>query len=114
MLKIKDSEGLEFVTEGRLYTKGTTTLIQYDETEMSGFEGCTTSLTITPTKVKMRRSGENLLTLCMIALFASVCGIVFMFTKAFFHSDSAFYVQLAVEQMKSGKLFPPGMIYKIN
>ena len=60
MLKIKDSEGLEFVTEGRLYTKGTTTLIQYDETEMSGFEGCTTSLTITPTKVKMRRSGENL------------------------------------------------------
>ena len=59
MLKIKDSEGLEFVTEGRLYTKGTTALIQYDETEMSGFEGCTTSLTITPTKVKMRRSGEN-------------------------------------------------------
>ena len=67
-----------------------------------------------PEKTGLGRSGENLLTLCMIALFASVCGIVFLFTKAFFHSDSAFYVQLAVEQMKSGKLFPPGMIYKIN
>ena len=45
------------------------------------------------------------------AMFASVCGIVFAFTKAFFHSDSAFYVQLALEQIKSGKLFPPGMCY---
>ena len=64
-----------------------------------------------PEKTGLGRSGENLLTLCMIALFASACGIVFLFTKAFFHSDSAFYVQLAVEQMKSGKLFPPGMCY---
>ena len=55
--------------------------------------------------------GERFLFLCMIALFASICGIIFAFTKAFFHSDSAFFVQLAVEQMKSGKLFPPGMCY---
>lgn len=55
--------------------------------------------------------GERLLFVCMIALFASICGIIFAFTKAFFHSDSAFFVQLAVEQMKSGKLFPPGMCY---
>lgn len=47
----------------------------------------------------------------MVALFVSVCGIIFLFTKAFFHSDSAYFVQLAVEQMKSGKLFPPGMCY---
>lgn len=57
------------------------------------------------------RFGSGLLFACMIALFMSMCGIVFMFTKAFFHSDSAFYVQLAVEQIKSGKLFPPGMCY---
>lgn len=57
------------------------------------------------------RSGERILFVCMIALFASVCGIIFLFTKAFFHSDSAFYVQLALEQIKSGKLFPPGMCY---
>ena len=47
----------------------------------------------------------------MAALFVSVCGIILKFTKAFFHSDSAFYVQLALEQIKSGKLFPPGMCY---
>ncbi len=57
------------------------------------------------------KAGESLLFACMIALFVSVCGIIFMFTKAFFHSDSAFYVQLAVEQIKSGKFFPPGMCY---
>lgn len=57
------------------------------------------------------KAGESLLFACMIALFISVCGIIFMFTKAFFHSDSAFYVQLAVEQIKSGKIFPPGMCY---
>ena len=57
------------------------------------------------------KSGERLLLACMIALFASVCGIIFLFTKAFFHSDSAFYVQLALEQIKSGKIFPPGMCY---
>ena len=55
--------------------------------------------------------GERLLSVCMIGLFASVCGIIFLFTKAFFHSDSAFYVQLALEQIRSGKLFPPGMSY---
>ena len=62
-------------------------------------------------KTGLGKHGEGLLFACMIALFVSMCGIIFMFTKAFFHSDSAFYVQLAVEQMKSGKLFPEGMCY---
>ena len=60
MLKIKSDDGLEFVTEGRLYTKGSTTLIQYDETVMSGFEGCSTSLTITPKRVRMKRTGSSM------------------------------------------------------
>ena len=59
ILKIKDEDGIEFVTEGRLYTKGKTTLIQYDETELSGMQGCTTSLTITPTRVRMRRKTND-------------------------------------------------------
>ena len=59
ILKIKDEDGIEFVTEGRLYNKGRTTLIQYDETELSGMEGCTTSLTITPNRVRMRRNNEG-------------------------------------------------------
>ena len=57
ILKIKDNDGIEFTTVGRLYTKGTTTLIQYEETDLSGLEGCTTSLTITPNRVRMKRSG---------------------------------------------------------
>ncbi len=60
MLKIKSDDGLELVTEGRLYTKGSTTLIQYDETVMSGFEGCSTSLTITPKRVRVKRSGSSM------------------------------------------------------
>ena len=62
-------------------------------------------------RIGLGNRGLVLLLICMAALFASVCGIVFLFTKAFFHSDSAFYVQLAVEQMRSGRLFPPGMCY---
>ena len=60
ILKIKDNEGIEFTTVGRLYSKGTTTLIQYEETDLSGMEGCTTSLTITPNRVRMKRTGENI------------------------------------------------------
>ena len=57
------------------------------------------------------RAGLILLSICAAGLFASICCIIFAFTKAFFHSDSAYYVQLAVEQMKTGKHFPPGMSY---
>ena len=60
MLKIKSDDGIELVTEGRLYTRGSTTLIQYDETVMSGYEGCSTSLTITPKRVRMKRTGSDL------------------------------------------------------
>ena len=60
MLKIKSDDGLELVTEGRLYTRGNTTLIQYDETVMSGMEGCSTSLTITPKRVRVKRTGSSM------------------------------------------------------
>lgn len=63
------------------------------------------------TRNGLGKSGTMILLVSMLALFMSMCGIVFLFTKAFFHSDSAFYVQLALEQLKSGKLFPPGMCY---
>ena len=53
-------DGIEFVTEGRLYNKGPLLLIQYPESELSGLEGCTTSLTIGKDKVRLRRSGEPL------------------------------------------------------
>ena len=55
-----DEEPLEFITEGKLSQRGSTTFISYEESPLSGMDGCRTSLTITPKKVKMRRSGENI------------------------------------------------------
>lgn len=55
-----DDEPVEFITQGKLSTRGNITFISYDESPLSGMTGCKTSLTITPTKVKMRRSGEHI------------------------------------------------------
>ena len=70
-----------------------------------------TEKTVRRERTGLGNPGGFLMLAGMAALFGSVCGIIFLFTKAFFHSDSAYFVQLAVEQMKSGKLFPPGMCY---
>ena len=56
---IFDEAPIEFITEGKLMTRGTTTFISYEESPFSGMPGCKTSLTITPKKVKMKRQGEN-------------------------------------------------------
>lgn len=62
--QINDQEShedvIEFVTEGKLYRKGQTTYVSYMESELSGVEGCKTSLTISDGKVKMKRSGKPL------------------------------------------------------
>ena len=54
-----DDDPVEFITEGRLSTRGSVTYISYEESPLSGMSGCTTSLTITPKKVKMKRKGEG-------------------------------------------------------
>ena len=56
----KQEDIMEFVTAGQLYHRGATTFIKYPESELSGMEGCTTSLIITKDKVKMRRTGQPL------------------------------------------------------
>ena len=53
-------DGIEFVTEGVLYHKGPLLLIEYPESELSGMEGCTTSLTVGKDKIRLRRSGKPL------------------------------------------------------
>jgi uncharacterized beta-barrel protein YwiB (DUF1934 family) len=52
-------ETMEFITEGRFMSKGSSKYLIYDESELSGVEGCTTSLKITDEKVKMRRYGMD-------------------------------------------------------
>ncbi len=53
-------DGIEFVTEGVLYSKGPLLLIEYPESELSGLEGCTTRLTVSKNKIRLRRTGEPL------------------------------------------------------
>jgi len=55
-----EDDSVEFITEGKLSRRGNITYISYEETPLSGMEGCKTSLTITPKKIKMKRTGEGL------------------------------------------------------
>jgi len=55
-----DEDRVEFTTTGTFQTDGKTTLISYDETSISGLEGCVTELVITPGKVKMSRKGDDI------------------------------------------------------
>ncbi|WP_206460051.1 DUF1934 domain-containing protein [Anaerovorax sp. IOR16] len=51
---------LEFITEGKFYEKGDSIYLVYKESEVSGMEGCTTSLKIKGDTVKMRRYGDSI------------------------------------------------------
>lgn len=67
MLKIKGKqtniEGeeniIELITEGKLYNKNGSYYLVYDETEISGMEGSTTTLKIQGQKISMKRFGNN-------------------------------------------------------
>jgi uncharacterized beta-barrel protein YwiB (DUF1934 family) len=50
-------ERMEFITEGKYLEEDGSVLLSYDESELSGIEGCTTSLRITGGKIKMERYG---------------------------------------------------------
>ncbi|MDR3295756.1 MAG: DUF1934 domain-containing protein [Clostridiales Family XIII bacterium] len=56
-----DDEGkMEFITEGKYADEGGSVLLLYDESALSGMEGCTTSLRITDGKIKMERYGDSI------------------------------------------------------
>ena len=55
-----DEQVMEFVTEGQLYERNGSTYLLYKETEMSGLEGCTTSLKVKGDTVRMKRHGAML------------------------------------------------------
>ena len=54
-----EAEPIEFLTEGRLFEESGTVFLEYDETELSGMEGCTTRVAIAPDRVSMTRSGKS-------------------------------------------------------
>lgn len=49
---------LELVTEGKLYTRGSTIYLTYDESEFSGMIGCKTRLQLDEYGVRMTRRGS--------------------------------------------------------
>lgn len=51
---------IEFITAGTMKSRGDISYICYEESEISGMEGVTTSLSIGPDKIKMRRLGKGL------------------------------------------------------
>lgn len=51
---------IEFLTSGKLSSRGGITRISYDESELSGMEGCRTHITISKGKLRMQRSGKNM------------------------------------------------------
>lgn len=51
---------VEFITAGKMVSRGGVTRISYDETELSGMEGCKTQITISSDKLKMQRVGKML------------------------------------------------------
>ncbi len=53
----REEDQMEFVTDGRLYVRNGTVYIMYDESEVSGMEGCTTTIRLKEHSVKMKRSG---------------------------------------------------------
>ena len=59
-------ERIELITEGRLSRKPEGLFIEYDESELTGIEGCTTTLVFSDDSVTMARSG----TLSMQMVFA--------------------------------------------
>jgi len=67
MLKIKgrqvnvdgEENTIELITEGKFYKKKGTYYLVYDETEVSGMEGSTTTLKIQDNMISMKRFGSN-------------------------------------------------------
>ncbi len=56
----EDSDGnVEIITEGKLYRRNGKTYLLYDESPLSGLDGCMTTLILDDHRVKMRRTGDN-------------------------------------------------------
>ena len=52
-------DDVELVTEGTLRMQGSSILLSYEESEISGLAGCTTNVEIEKDRVCVRRSGDN-------------------------------------------------------
>lgn len=58
-INTKEEDVIELITEGKFYKKNESYFLVYDESEISGMEGTTTTLKIIDEKVHLRRLGNN-------------------------------------------------------
>lgn len=54
----EEEDIVELITEGKVYDKDNAKYLVYEESELSGMKGCTTTLKITDDKIEMRRFGN--------------------------------------------------------
>ena len=54
-----DEDSLELVTEGKYYHDDEKTVISYEESEITGFDGCTTTFSVYPDRIIMNREGNG-------------------------------------------------------
>ena len=54
----EEGDRMEFVTEGKMYRRGETIYLTYDESFLTGLPDCRTRLTLDRDKVKMTRRGS--------------------------------------------------------
>ena len=54
----QEPDVIELVTEGTLATKNGTWLLQYEETELTGMQGVTTTFLIRPGEITLKRTGR--------------------------------------------------------
>ena len=57
--KADEGDRMEFFTEGRFFRRGDAMYLTYEESELSGVAGYTTSLKVTGGKVRMKRYAEE-------------------------------------------------------
>ena len=55
-----ENSTVEFITSAAMQSRGGITRISYEETALSGMEGCQTQITISGQKLKMQRSGRDI------------------------------------------------------
>ena len=56
----EEGDRMEFVTEGKMYQRGETIYLTYDESYITGLEGCTTRLALKGDTVRMVRRGKSI------------------------------------------------------
>lgn len=57
--KDMEEEQMEFVTEGKLYQRNGAVYVVYEESEISGMDGCKTTLRLKDDTVRMKRTGMS-------------------------------------------------------